>query len=73
MYGLLISLLDKSEIIRFSCENGGERYVKHIEAWQQLVIMLLCREKGPADIYFSWSLLYVIIILASFRSKDNIA
>ena len=31
MYGQLISLLDKSKILRFSRENGGERYVKHFE------------------------------------------
>ena len=40
MYGQLISLLDKSKILRFSRENGGERYVKHFDAWQHLVIML---------------------------------
>ena len=26
MYGQLINLLDKSKILRFSRENGGERY-----------------------------------------------
>ena len=40
MYGQLINLLDKSKILRFSRENGGERYVKHFDAWQHLVIML---------------------------------
>jgi len=40
MYGQLISLLDKSKILRFSRANGGERYVKHFDAWQHLVIML---------------------------------
>ena len=40
MYGQLISLLDRSKIIKFSRENGGERYVKHFDAWQHLVIML---------------------------------
>ena len=40
MYGQLISLLDRSKIIKFSRENGGERYVKHLDAWQHLVIML---------------------------------
>lgn len=40
MYGQLISLLDKSKILRFSRSNGGERYVKHFDAWQHLVIML---------------------------------
>ena len=32
MYGQLISLLDRSKIIKFSRENGGERYVKHFDA-----------------------------------------
>ena len=40
MYGQLISLLDRSKIIKFSRENGVERYVKHFDAWQHLVIML---------------------------------
>ncbi len=40
MYGKLISLLDRSKIIKFSRENDGERYVKHFDAWQHLVIML---------------------------------
>ena len=40
MYGQLINLLDKSKILRFSRENGGERYVKHFDSWQHLLIML---------------------------------
>ena len=40
MYGQLLNLLDKSKILRFSREKGGERYVKHFDAWQHLVIML---------------------------------
>ena len=41
MYGQLISLLDRSKIIKFSRENGGERYVKHFDALAgHLVIML---------------------------------
>ena len=40
MYGQLLNLLDKSKILRFSRECGGERYVKHFDAWQHLVIML---------------------------------
>lgn len=40
MYGQLISLLDKAQILRISRENGGERYVKHFDAWQHLVVML---------------------------------
>ncbi len=40
MYGQLIILLNKAKILKFSRENGGERYVKHFDAWQHLVIML---------------------------------
>ena len=40
MYGQLISLLDKAQILRISDEKGGERYVKHSDAWQHLVVML---------------------------------
>ena len=40
VYGQLISLLDKQKILRFSRKYGGERYVKHFDAWQHLVIML---------------------------------
>ena len=40
MYGQLISLLDKSKILKISRERGGERYVKRFDAWQHLVIML---------------------------------
>ena len=40
MYGQLLNLLDRSKVLRFSRENGGERYVKHFDAWQHLVIML---------------------------------
>ena len=39
MYGQLLNLLDKAKILCFSRENGGERYVKHFDAWQHLVIM----------------------------------
>ena len=40
MYGQLISLLNKSKILKISREKGGERYVKHFDAWHHLVIML---------------------------------
>ena len=40
MYGQLLNLLNKQKILRFSREMGGERYVKHFDAWQHLVIML---------------------------------
>ena len=39
-FGQLISLLDKSKILKISREVGGERYVKKFDAWQHLVIML---------------------------------
>ena len=40
MYGQLIKLLSKEEILKFSREHNGERYVKHFDAYQHLVIML---------------------------------
>ena len=40
MYGQLINLLDKEEILKFSRERNGERYVKSFDAYQHLVIML---------------------------------
>ena len=40
MFGQLLSLLDKYKILKFSRKKGGERYVKHFDAWQHLVIML---------------------------------
>ena len=40
LFGQLISLLDKSKILKFSREIDGERYVKHFNAWQHMVIML---------------------------------
>ncbi len=40
IYGQLINLLDKQKILRISREKGGERYVKHFDSWQHLVIML---------------------------------
>ena len=40
MYGQLIDLLDKGEILKFSRENGVERYVKHFDAYQHLAVML---------------------------------
>ena len=57
MYGQLLNLLDRSKILRFSRESGGERYVKHFDAWQHLVIMLYAvikrlekREDGQYDV-----------------------
>jgi len=40
MYGQVINLLDKSKILQFSREKAGERYIKHFDSWQHLVIML---------------------------------
>lgn len=39
-FGQLISLLDKSKILKISRKVGGERYVKKFDAWQHMVIML---------------------------------
>lgn len=33
-------MLDKSKILRFSCERGGERYTKRFNGWIHLVVML---------------------------------
>ena len=40
VYDQLINLLDKSKILQISHEKGGEKYVKHFDAWQHLLIML---------------------------------
>ncbi len=40
MYGQVITLLNKDEILKFSRERNGERYVKHFDAYQHLTIML---------------------------------
>jgi hypothetical protein len=40
MFGQLISLIDKTKVLGFSREKGGEMYVKHFDAWQHLVVML---------------------------------
>ena len=45
MFGQLISLLDKSKILKFSREKDGERYVKHFNAWQHMAIMLYAVNK----------------------------
>lgn len=39
-YGQVIKLLDKSKILHFSQENGGERYTKRFNAWIHLTVML---------------------------------
>lgn len=40
LYGQVIKLLDKSKILRFSREHGGERYTKRFNCWIHLVVML---------------------------------
>ena len=40
LYGQVIKLLDKSKILQFSCEKGGERYTKRFNCWIHLVVML---------------------------------
>lgn len=40
LYGQVIKLLDKSKILQFSRENGGERYIKRFNGWIHLVVML---------------------------------
>ena len=40
MFGQIADLLDRKEILRFSREVGGERYVKKFDAWHHLLVML---------------------------------
>ena len=40
LYGQLLDLLDKNEILKLSRQNKGERYVKSFDAYQHLTIML---------------------------------
>jgi hypothetical protein len=40
LYGQVIKMLDKSKILQFSRENGGERYTKRFNVWIHLVVML---------------------------------
>ncbi len=40
LYSQVINLLNKSKILRFSRENGGERYTKRFNYWIHLVVML---------------------------------
>ena len=56
MYSQLISLLDKAQILRISQENGGERYVKHFDAWQHLVVMLYAVVNASTPFVKSWHL-----------------
>lgn len=40
LYGQVIKLLDKSKILQFSREKGGECYTKRFNVWVHLVVML---------------------------------
>lgn len=40
LYGQVIKLLDRSKILQFSAEMGGERYTKRFNCWVHLVVML---------------------------------
>lgn len=40
LYSQVIKLLDKSKILQFSRENGGESYVKRFNGWIHLIVML---------------------------------
>lgn len=40
LYSQVIKLLDKSKILQFSRENGGERYTKRFNCWIHMVVML---------------------------------
>ena len=40
MYGQLINLLNEEEILKFSREYNGERYIMRFDAYQHMAIML---------------------------------
>lgn len=40
LYGQVIKLLDKSKVLEFSRQNGGEKYTKRFNCWIHLVVML---------------------------------
>mgnify|MGYP000075465847 FL=1 len=40
LYSQVIKLLDKSQILQISRNNGGERYTKRFDVWIHLVVML---------------------------------
>lgn len=40
LYCQVIKLLDKSKILHFSRENGGERYTKRFNCWIHITVML---------------------------------
>ena len=40
LLGQLLSFIDQTDVRRISKKHGGERYVKHFDAWHHLVTML---------------------------------
>lgn len=40
MFNQLLKLLDRSEILRISLQNGEERYTERFDGWTHLVVML---------------------------------
>ncbi len=40
LYYQVIKLLDKSKVLAYSRDNGGERYTKRFNSWIHLVVML---------------------------------
>ena len=40
LYYQVIKLLDKSKVLAYSRDNGGERYTKRLNSWIHLVVML---------------------------------
>ena len=41
MYGQLISWLVKHEMLQFSREKKGERYIKHFDVYQHLTVIVM--------------------------------
>ncbi|WP_369794015.1 DUF4372 domain-containing protein [Porphyromonas sp. COT-108 OH1349] len=42
LYCQVLSLLNKSAVLQHSRKHSGERYVKSLDAWTHLVVMLCC-------------------------------
>lgn len=76
MYGQLINLLDKEKILELSRSKGGERYIKHFDAWTHLVTMLYAvimrhdslREISVSMLAEARKLLYIGITMMPTRS-----
>ena len=39
LYGQVIKLLDKSKILAYSRDDGGERYTKRFNGWIHLLVI----------------------------------